>query len=634
MLEALRRGAQTWVAKLLFGLLVASFAVWGIGGVFKDYGRGSVAKIGSTEIPAEEFQRAFQNEIDKFSRDAKKRITAEQARSIGLDKRVLRQLIGGAAIENHAKNLGLAVSDKTLVDGIANDPDFKGADGKFTKQGFNELLQRIGMSEQGFLKLRRKDELRAQLLGALVKGLSVPLPLLEIMHAYNQEKRTVEWLNIDADKAVTVADPDEAKLNELYEAGKAKYMTPEYRKFGVLQMTLAALKSQVEVKDDEIASAYETTKESYNTPEQRRIQQIAFKDMATAEAAKKALDDGSKTFGDVAKEAGAKDTDADLGLVNKKALIDPKIAEVAFALQKDKFSDAVQGRFATVLLRVTQIEAGVTRTLNDVKDQVKDKIAAEKARTGLSKKRDEVDDLRNAGKTLKEIAGTLKLAFAEVAASDSKGLTPDGKPALESPDLPKIVAQAFAPDQGGEQEGVDLTDGGTAWVNRLAIEAPKQRPIEDVKEQIKGAFLASERTRLVSELAAKLVERVNAGEAMPAMEAAAGGKAEKTGAITRSTIPQGLGEAAVAQAFALQKGRAGSAESASRSSRTIVRVIEVTAAAPATKEQLDKLSKDAEGELANQELTEYTTALQDRLGFSMNEDEMKRALGGGAPTDQ
>ena len=172
MLEALRRGAQTWVAKLLFGLLVASFAVWGIGGVFKNYGRGSVAKIGSTEIPAEEFQRAFQNEIDKFSRDAKKRITAEQARSIGLDKRVLRQLIGGAAIETHAKNLGLAVSDKTLVDGIANDSDFKGADGKFTKQGFNELLQRIGMSEQGFLKLRRKDELRAQMLGALVKGLS------------------------------------------------------------------------------------------------------------------------------------------------------------------------------------------------------------------------------------------------------------------------------------------------------------------------------------------------------------------------------------------------------------------------------------------------------------------------------
>ena len=630
MLESLRRGAQTWVAKLLFGLLMLSFVVWGIGGVFKNYGRGSVAKIGSTEIPAEEFQRAFQNEVDKFSRDAKKRITPDQARAIGLDRRVMRQLIGGAAIENHAKTLGLAISDKTLVDGIASDPDFKGPDGKFTKQGFDELLHRIGMSEQGFLQLRRKDELRSQMLGALVKSLSVPTPLLEIMHGYNQEKRTVEWLTIDADKAVTVADPDEVKLKELYEAAKGKYMTPEYRKFAVLQMTLNALKGQTEVKDDEIAAAYETTKESYNTPEQRRVQQITFKDKAAAEAAKAALADGSKSFGDVAKQTGAKDTDVDLGLVNKKALIDPKIADVAFALEKDKFSDVVQGRFATVLLRVTQIEPGVTRTLNDVKDQVKDKIAAEKARTGLSKKRDAVDDLRNAGKTLKEIADTLKLPFTEVAASDGKGVTPDGKPALESPDAAKIVSQVFAPDQGGEQEAVDLGDGGSAWVNRLAIEAPKQRPLEEVKEQIKAAFLASERTRLVSELAAKLTERVNAGEAMAAIEAAAFGKAEKTEPITRSSVPQGLGEAAVAQAFVLQKDKAGSAESANRSSRTIVRVIDITPAAAATKEQLDKLAKDAEGELANQELTEYTSALQERLGVDMNQAEaaLKRIAGG------
>ena len=629
MLEALRRGAQTWVAKLLFGILVASFAIWGIGGVFKNYGRGSIAKIGATDISADEFQRAFQSEIDKFSRDAKKRITPDQARALGLDRRVLRQMIGGAAIESHAKNLGLAISDKTLVDGIANDPDFKGPDGKFTKQGFDELLRRIGMSEQGFLQLRRKDELRAQVLGALVKGLSVPAPLLEIMHAYNQEKRVIEWVTIDADKAVTVGDPDDAKLKDLYEAGKAKYMTPEYRKFAVLQLTLSSLKSQTEVKDDEIAKAYEDSKESYNTPEQRRIQQIAFKDKAMAEAAKKALDDGSKSFGDVAKEAGAKDTDVDLGLVNKKALIDQKIADVAFALAKDKFSDVVQGRFATVLLRVTQIEPGVTRTLNDVKDQVKDKIAAEKARTGLSKKRDEVDDLRNAGKTLKEIADTLKLPFAEVAAADHQGLSPEGKPVLETPDLPKIVSQAFAPDQGGDQEGIELADGGSAWINRLAIEAPKQRPLEEVKEQVKAAFLTSERSRLVSELATKLAERVNGGEAMAAIEAAAFGKAEKTDPITRSSIPQGLGEAAVAQAFVLQKGRAGSAESPNRSSRTIVRVAEVTPAVPATKEQLDKLARDAEGELANQQLIEYTTALQDRLGLRMNEDEMKRALGGG-----
>ena len=631
MLEALRRGAQTWVAKLLFGILVMSFALWGISGVFRNYGRGSIAKIGGTEIPAEDFQRAFQNEIEKFSRDANKRITADQARAMGLDRRVLKQLIGGAAIEAHAQSLGLALSDKTLVDDIANDPDFKGADGKFSKQGFDALLRQNGLSEQGFLKIRRKDELRKQLIGAFVAGQATPKPLVDIMHAYTGEKRALQWLTIDADKAVTVAEPDESKLKELYEAGKTKFMTPEYRKFAALLLTVDGLKKQVVVKDEEIASAYEATKETYDKPEQRRIQQIAFKDKAAAEAAKKALTDGSKSFGDVAKDAGAKDTDVDLGLIAKKGLIDQKIADVAFSLAKDAVSDVIEGRFATVLVRVTQIEAGVNRTLADVSDQVRDKLAAEKAKSELQKKRDEADDLRNAGKTLKDVADALKLSFIEVASSDKTGLTPDGKPAIDSPDAQKLVVQAFAPDQVNDQDAIELGDGGYGWVNQISTEAPKQKPFEDVKEQVKGQFLAAERKRLVGELAGKLVERVNAGEALSALESSSGGKVDKTEPFARSSIPTGLSESGVIQAFALQKGKATSAESADRKSRTIIVVDDIMPAAAATKEQAEKLTRDIEGDLTNQALNEYTTALQSRLGLHMNEEELKRTLGAPEP---
>ena len=631
MLEALRRGAQTWVAKLLFGILVMSFALWGISGVFRGYGRGSIAKIGGSEIPAEDFQRAFQNEIEKFSRDANKRITAEQARAMGLDRRVLKQLIGGAAIEAHAQNLGLALSDKTLVDDIANDPDFKGPDGKFSKQGFDALLRQNGLSEQGFLKIRRKDELRKQLIGAFVTGQATPKPLIDIMHAFTNEKRALQWATIDADKAVTVAEPDDAKLKELYEAGKSKFMTPEYRKFAALLLTVDALKKQVVVTDEEIAAAYEATKDTYDKPEQRRIQQIAFKDKATAEAAKKALTDGSKSFGDAAKEAGAKDTDVDLGLITKKGLIDQKIADVAFSLAKDAVSDVIEGRFATVLVRVTQVEPGVNHTLTDVKDQVRDKLAGEKAKTELQKKRDEADDLRNAGKTLKDVADALKLSFIEVASSDKSGLTPDGKPAIDSKDAQKLVAQAFAPDPAADQDAIELADGGYGWVNQLATEVPKQKPIDDVKDQVKAQFLASERKRLVVELAGKLVERVNAGEALSAIEAASGGKVEKTEPFSRSSIPTGLSESGVIQAFALQKGRATSAESADRKSRTIIVVEDIIPAAVATKEQAEKLTRDIEADLTNQALNEYTTSLQSRLGLHMNEDELKRALGAPEP---
>ncbi|MBS0240229.1 MAG: SurA N-terminal domain-containing protein [Proteobacteria bacterium] len=625
MLEALRRGAQTRVAKLLFGLLVLSFGIWGVHDVFRGWGRGAVAKVGNTSISDEEFRRAYQDELDRVSRQARQRITAEQGRAFGLDKRVLAQLVSGAALESHAHELGLALSDKTLVEGVQSDPDFQ-IDGKFSRQNFDALLHQIGLTEQGFLNLRRKDELRAAIVRSFITGQTVPKPLFNLMHAYNEEKRVIEWVKVDPD-AVTVPEASEDKLKELYEKDKSKYMTPEYRKVQVLTLGVDELKKQITISDDDIAKSYEATKDSYNKPEERRIQQIAFKDRATAEAALKDLRDGKKSFADVAKEAGAKDTDVDLGLIPRKALIDPKIADVAFALEKDKYSDVVEGRFATVILRVTQIEPGVTRTLADVKDQVRDKLATEKAKSDMQNKHDEIEDNRIAGKTLSEIAETSKLAFKEIPATDATGLSPDGKPVLETPDLRKIVVRAFAPDNSSDDTAIELSDGGYAWVNVLSTEAPKQKPYDQVKDQVKENYTSSERHRLISELAKKLSDRVNAGEPMTALEAEAKNKVEKTDPLTRKTIPQSLSDGIVVQAFALPKDKASHGDSPDHTTEIVYRVADVIAAPEASLTETDQLTRELNAELANQSLTEYTEALKKRLGTSVNAAEMSAAIG-------
>jgi peptidyl-prolyl cis-trans isomerase D len=625
MLEALRRGAQTRVAKILFGLLVVSFAIWGVHDVFRGWGRGAIAKVGGKAITDEEFRRAYQDELDRISRQTNQRITAEQGRAFGLDKQVLAQLIAAAAIEEHAEQLGLAFSDKTLVEGIQSDPNFQ-TNGKFIKQNFDALLRQIGLSEQGFLHLRRKDELRAALIGSLVNGQTVPKPIFDLMHAYNEEKRVIEWVKIDPD-AMTVADPSEQKLKEVYEADKAKYMTPEYRKVQLLSLNVDDLKKQITITDDEVAKSYEATKDTYDTPEERRIQQIAFKDKATAEAALKALRDGTKTFGEVAKEAGAKDTDVDLGLVPKKALIDPKVADVAFSLEKDKFSDVVEGRFATVILRVTEIVPGVSRTLADVKDQVRDKLASDKAKSELHNKRDEVEDSRLAGTALPDIAAQLKLSFKEIPAMDATGLGPDGKPILDTPDLRKIAAQAFAPDSNSDDTSIELSDGGYAWVNVLSTEAPKQKAFDEVKEDVKTNFVNSERRRLIEELAKKLAERVNSGEAMTAIETEAKNKVEKTEPITRKAIPQSISETIVAQAFALAKGKAGHGPSPDHSTEIVFRVADIIPAAAPSLTETDNLTRQLQSDLANQSLTEYTEALKKRFGASINQAELNAVLG-------
>ncbi len=347
----------------------------------------------------------------------------------------------------------------------------------------------------------------------------------------------------------------------------------------MLTLSVDSLKGKMDVSDAEIASEYEDTKTSYNTPERRRVQQIAFKDKQAAEAAKDALKSGKKTFGEIAKEAGAKDADIDLGLVSKDRLIDPKIADAVFSLQKDTVSDVVEGRFATVLVRVTDIEPAVSRTLADVKDQVRDKLATKKAQAQLQGLLDQVEDNRAAGKPLKDIADEMKIEYLEVPATDRYNKTPDGKPALMLPDALSVIKTAFDSQVGLENEAVELRDGGYAWVDVLGVTDKKQKPFDEVKDEVKKLAISQERARLVSELAGKLVERADKGEAMDALAKEAGApKLDTTPPFTRTTEPQGMSKNAVSQVFTLAKDKAGSALTTDGKSRTVFKVTEITPA--------------------------------------------------------
>ena len=631
MLDALRRGSTGMVAKALFAILVISFAIWGIGPVFRNFGRGALAKVGPHEIRVEDFQRSLQNELRAISRQTGRHITPEQARAAGIDQRVLAQLMAWAAVETHADQLDLALSDKALINGLKDDPAFKDPNGNFSRIAFENVLQNMGLSERGFLALRRRDELREQVTGALINGVAIPNSLVDLVNSWRNEKRVAQFFVIDADKAVKVPEPDDAKLRETYEANKGEFTSPEYRKLGVLVLSVDDLKTKMDVTDAEIATKYEESKESYNTPERRRLQQLVFKDKAAADAAKTALA-GGKSFGDLAKELGAKDSDIDLGLVSKDRLIDPKVADVAFSLPKDGISDPIEGRFATVLVRVSAIEPAVIRTLADVKDQVRDAIAKSKAQGQVQSMIDQVEDGRSAGKPLKDAAEQLKLQYLEVPSTDHSNKTPEGAPAVGLPDAQAIVKAGFDSQVGLQNEAVELHDGGFAWVDVLGVTEKKQKPFDEVKEQVKALAIAKERERLIGELAAKLVEKADGGADFAALATEAGGaKVETTPPFTRTTEPQGMPKDAVARAFTLAKGKA--ASSPTNDTRIVYQVTEITPAPEPTKEQRDTIAKQLKNELTDEVLSQYVVALEDRLGAHVNPEEFKRATGSGTETE-
>ena len=399
MLESLRKGASSWVAKILFGILVLSFAFWGIGDVFRGFGSNTLATVGNIKLTPEAYDQLFKRELQSTSERLRQTLTPQQGRALGIDQ----QVFSGLLIDQHVKSLGLGISDAALLERIEASPAFHGLSGKFSRERFTEVLRNNGLTEQGFLAHERRQALREQALSALGGELSPPAVLLDAVNRYQNEKRVIDYFVIGLDKVAPPPAPDDTQLKSFYERRKKDYVVPEMRHLALLEADPVAMKSSFVIPEPDQEAYYKSHEASFDTPERRHVLQIVFADKAAANSAHAELIAG-KSFEDVARAAGRSNSDIDRGLVTKGDLIDPKVAEVAFATAKDAFSEPIEGDLAVSIVRVSEIEPAVKKTFADVKGEIADRLAVEKATAQIQDVYDKVEDERAKGTALKDIA--------------------------------------------------------------------------------------------------------------------------------------------------------------------------------------------------------------------------------------
>src|SRR5882757_10354747 len=174
MLRGIRKASSNWLGKtimsVVMGVLILSFAVWGIADIFKGFGQSTLAKIGGTEISIEQFRQLYTDKLQQFGRQIGRPLTMEQARAFGLDRQVLQQTIAEAALDEEARRIGLGQSEAETMRMIYNDPNFKGLSGQFDPARFQSVIRQFGYSEQRYLAEQRRVSLRRQIAGTISAG--------------------------------------------------------------------------------------------------------------------------------------------------------------------------------------------------------------------------------------------------------------------------------------------------------------------------------------------------------------------------------------------------------------------------------------------------------------------------------
>lgn len=628
MFDKLRHGLVRVLVFGLFAILVLSFAIWGIGDVVRTGGGGPVAEVGGTPVQPAAFTQALQQRRQMLGRQLGQPLTPEQSRAYGIDNAVLSELISGAAISNHARALGLGLSDDAIAELIRSDPAFHGADNTFSKAVFDERMRQSGFTEQRYFAERKRDEVRDQLAEAMLRGVTAPGSIVDIVHRFREETRSIAAIKLVPSDRLKVGEPDEAALKAFYEEQKARFTEPERRSLAVLVLTPEDLKERTKITDEEVKASWEQARAAWDLPERRRVQQISYKTKAEAEGEAKAIE-GGKSFLLAALEANARAA-IDGGLVARREIGDQNFAKAAFELPLNKVSAPISVRGGYFLIRVTEIEPARQRSFDEVAKDVRQGLEETRLRELSGKLHDDIEDRRGASDApdrLKKLADELKLKLIEAKAVDKLGLGADGKPGLELADAQRLIATGFEGDKSTPREVVQLTGGGEAWVDVTDIQPARTKPLDEIKADVVARWKERETQLALTKEAQALVARLKGGETLDAIAKELGLGVETTAGIKRASAAPGITPAAARIVYTLPQGGAGSSTSPDGGARQVFVVTEIKPAEPASEAQTAAIRQELEQALQQDVMQAYVVALREQQGVRINEVVLKRTLG-------
>ncbi|MEZ0170608.1 peptidyl-prolyl cis-trans isomerase [Microvirga sp. TS319] len=626
----MRKAGQTLVGKTIatvfFVGLIISFAIWGIGDIFRTRPESTVAEVGKTPITVNQVRNAYTNQLQQLSRQFRTVISPEQARLFGLDQQVLNSLVTEAVMAEEAKRLGLSVSDELVARSIVDNPAFKGPDGQFNRALFDQALRNAGLSEPGFVQEQRSAMARAQLADALAGDVTVPAAAKEALHRFAAERRTAAYLVLNAGMAGDIPAPTDEQLKSFYEEHKAGYRAPEYRAVNAMALDAAAIAKPNDVSDADARQFYDQQKAKYGQPERRTIQQIPFTSMDDAQAASAKIKEGTD-FAAVAAERGVSASGLDLGTFSKAEMLDPAVADAAFSLPEGGVSDPVQGRFGPVILRVTQIQPESVRPFEEVAAEIRGEIARERAQDQIERIHDEIEDLRAGAKPLADIAKEKGLTLVQVPAMDAQGLDKAGNP-VNAPDRDALAKAAFASDIGVDNEPLRVASG-YVWYDVTGIDPSREKTLDEVRDQVAAQWREDQVSQRLAEKATQLTERLDKGEAIETVAQDVGADAKTATDLARNAAKDDLSADAVNRIFATPVGKAGNAANGA-DSRVVYKVTAATVPPMiTTTQEAQNVETQLRNGMSDDLINQYIAQARQDLGVTVNQRALQQATGSG-----
>jgi len=523
MLQKIRDKSSGWVAGIIVGLLVLTFALFGINSYFGGGSEPVVAIVNDTEIKSTQFQRAFYNIRQQVQNLMGQSIPADDP---VFKKEALNRLIDTELINQTTTGYGLRVSDQRVYEAINSLEMFRDGD-RFDPALYQRTLLTLGMTETAFEQQMRYDMMSEQLQSAISESAFTIADEVDRVAKLKNQTRDFDYSIISVRSYMDAIETPDSDIAAYYEANKTDFVQSEQIKISYIDLTVDKVAEQIQLSEDDAENYFNANKFNYSIPERRQIWQAKIKIPTEFEgdaeaAAKEKADEFAGVFRtntdfvQIAEQhSSAPDAEILVTLSEsgemKKGVLKAEIDEVLFSMTNDDVSEPIRSGDAFHVIKLIDVMQAEQKEFADVRDQVEKDLRRERAQRKYFDLAEQIAALTyEHPETLQFAADATELEIQEsgyFSRESGEGLTAE----------PKIVAASFNEEvliNQNNSEPVEL-DPERMVVVRVSDRKPEgTKPLNEVRDQITEILKRKQAMAKVQETSQAILEKTGQGSSL------------------------------------------------------------------------------------------------------------------------
>lgn len=517
MLQDIRDNSQGVIAKVIIGLIVAVFALFGVESIIGGFITSPpVAEINGEEITEAQLQFSTQNLLNSIGAGA------DIDQSL-LEQVALNQLIEETILKQSAERANMVISSDRIDRSILENPNFQ-INGVFD----TDLAVRT-MASQGYnVPLYRDSLSQSMLLGQLVNAYSSSNFItdleLETIAELAEQTRDFRYVSVPMGTRTLDTAISDAEIQEYYDANQERFVEPETVVLQYVSLNKNDIANEIVVDEADLLARYEAEREEFEGGSEKRAAHILWEVgsgqteeqvIAEAAAVKQRILDG-EDFGELALEYSVDVVSAeeggDIGYTDGTAFPVP-VEEALSELSLNEISDPVVSEFGVHLLKLTEDAERVFQSFEEVSDRIEREMKSAEVDLIYNERLEDLSNIAFESGDLQTISDELGLDIQQSAA-----IPRQGGPGIFSNQA--LVSAAYSDEvllEGNNSDAIEISESQAIVLRVQQFNEASVLPLEDVEAEI-AVLLRTEMERAaVQELGEELAIAADEGGDLDAL---------------------------------------------------------------------------------------------------------------------